>query len=182
LERDESRIYNNCLAGLLAEYCWKYELNYKKGDYVSSTEFEEASTQIDLITKDNKKIEVRSSFPRNGIEFALFHPEHQFDVIGPYTNSVKPGEIKKDYYVRTLYPINIKECSMKDYMEKDEFEVFLTGGATWDMMTDKNLYMIKSFIPEDEINAERLKKKSEYRVIPFSKALDTSEIVKKIVS
>ena len=70
--------------------------------------FDDASRQIDLkVISNNKKIEVRSSFPRNGIEFAICHPSYEFDVIGPYSNNYKPGEIQKDYYVRTLFHLLI---------------------------------------------------------------------------
>ncbi len=69
----------------------------------STTKFKEAKNQIDILLPDtNKKVEVRSSFPRNGLKFALCHPRYQFDVISSYVNDYKPSEIQKDFYVRTL--------------------------------------------------------------------------------
>lgn len=195
--REYAKIKNNCVAGILAEYCWKQYLNDDGLIIrVNETAFKQASNQIDLrILKVNKSIEVRSSFPRNGIPFALCHPDKQFDVIGPYTNDYKPGEIKKDFYVRTLFHLKklgefegsggfmvpIIEKIMEKIYETD-FEVFLTGGADWEMMANNEIAFNKNFIPEDEFSLNRIKTASNYRVVPFSKALDSVEIYEKIKS
>lgn len=174
LSRNEDRIKNNCIAGVLAEYAWRNYLNIDK-KIVSETTLESASNQIDLkIISNSKKIEVRSSFPRNGIEFAICHPVYQFDIIGPYNNKYKPDEIEKDFYVRTLFPFDSSLIIEK--IKLDDLAVYLTGGATWAMMTDSNIAIIKDFIPDGEINATRLIVKSSYRVVPFSDSLDTLEI------
>ena len=55
------------------------------------------------IISNGKKIEVRSSFPRNGCEFALCNPKYQFDILGPYHNAYKPAEVSKDYFLRTFF-------------------------------------------------------------------------------
>lgn len=68
-ERSPERILADCIAGVVSEYFWKLYLNSEE-NVVSETEFDDASRQIDLkVISNNKKIEVRSSFPRNGIEF-----------------------------------------------------------------------------------------------------------------
>lgn len=172
-KRSKQRILINCIAGLLAEKCWKGYLNHHKGKgFVEETPFEGASNQIDLkLQKSGKSIEIRSSFPRNGIEFAISHPRYQFDVIGPYVNAIKIGEPAKHYYLRTLYPIDAKY--FMDYFNEKSVKVYLTGGATWDMMTDTRYYIIKDFVPEDSVVDEA----SEYRVVPFSRALDTYEML-----
>ena len=46
-------------------------------------------------------------------------------------------------------------------------------------MTNEDISIQKNFIPEDELNLERLNESSVYKVIPFSRALDTFEIIKK---
>lgn len=179
------RIFSNCVAGLIAEDLWKRYIN-RDDEIVFETEFSKAQTQIDLKVKSNeKKIEVRSSFPYAGIAFALCHDEKEFDVIGSYSNLYKAREIQKDFYVRTLFHLekypNGSRKKFIDKIQQDGFEAYLTGGATWEMMSDDNISKNKTFIPEDEISQERLEHQSEYRVVPFSKALDTVEVRELIV-
>jgi hypothetical protein len=191
------KIINNCIAGILSEYLWKTFLNSKSPyPIVAETEYKGASTQIDLeIIANKKKIEVRSSFPFKGIEFALCSGSNEFDVLGSYSNSYKVGEIQKNYYVRALFHLAIERYFQKDPMtkipiyeklidkiKKDGFEAFLTGGATWEMMIDPNVSKNKNLIAQDERGIDRLQTASEYRVVPFSKALDTKEILDLISS
>jgi hypothetical protein len=180
--RSSERIINNSVAGILAEYCWKKFINTRANDnIVDYTEFNGAATQIDLKTlKSNKLIEVRSSFPRNGLEFAICHPVFEFDILGPYSNQVKPAEIQKDFYTRTLFHIP-KGKTFMELLTGENFKVYLTGGATWDMMIDNNVSKNKHLLPEDSIGASE-QQESLYRVVPFSKAKDTIEIYELILS
>lgn len=173
--RKRARIINNSTAGLLAEYTWKQYINKKVGNtIVNYTKFTDASVQIDLIINSNKKtIEVRSSFPRNGIHFSVCHSVYEFDILGPYSNTVKPGEIQKDFYTRTLFHIP-KGDSFLELLKQDSFNVFLTGGATWGMMINDDFAKDKDLVPEDSYLPDE--EKSTYRVVPFSNALDTIEI------
>lgn len=181
LARSYRRICINAVAGVLAEYLWRTYLNLTRcsDNLVYSPAMDLKSEQIDLKTIEKQlTIEVRSSFPRNGIGFAICNPVHQFDIIGPYSNSYKPGEIQKDFYVRTLYPFDFNEFSSR--LRRDNLKVYLTGGATWKMFSNPGIAFKKSFIPKDEISIDRLSLKSEYMVIPFSRALDTVEIFREI--
>jgi hypothetical protein len=180
--RTSERIINNSVAGILAEYCWKKFINTRANDnIVDYTEFNRAATQIDLKTlKSNKLIEVRSSFPRNGLEFAICHPVFEFDILGPYSNQVKPAEIQKDFYTRTLFHIP-KGKTFMELLTGENFKVYLTGGATWEMMIDNNVSKNKHLLPEDSIGASE-QQESLYRVVPFSKAKDTIEIYELILS
>lgn len=180
LKRDYNRILINSISGIIAEYLWKTFLNLTSIEsIVTETIMIDASNQIDLKTiKNELTIEVRSSFPRNGLQFALCHPTYQFDIIGPYSNGYKPNEIQKNFYARTLFPFDFNEFNNR--IKEDNFCIFLTGGATWDMFQNSKITIKKSFIPEDEISIKRLNTKSEYLVIPFSYALDTIELFKKI--
>lgn len=145
---------------------------------VSETEFDDASRQIDIkVISNNKKIEVRSSFPRNGIEFAICHPSYEFDVIGPYSNNYKPGEIQKDYYVRTLFHL-YNPTDIISMISADSFKVYLTGGATWDMMIDNDYSKNKTLLPDFGLGVIQ---KASYRVVPFSKSKDTREIKRVII-
>lgn len=175
-KRSKMRLINNAAAGLLAEYCWKKYINHKaNSEIVEYTEFTDASVQIDLIVlKNNKLIEVRSSFPRNGVDFAICSANYEFDILGPYSNSVKPGEVQKDFYTRTLFHIP-KGSSFMDLAKNDGFQVFLTGGATWDMMINKGISKNKDLLPDDYVSQVQ-EEKSVYRVVPFSKAIDTTGI------
>ncbi len=174
--RSLKTVKNNAIAGLLAEYVWK---DYLKSNNinVTETEFNDASNQIDLLLVDKgKTIEVRSSFPRNGIKFAVCHNRYEFDIIGPYSNNYKPNEIQKDFYVRVLFPF--QSFLLLDKIKQNNFDVYLVGGATWEMMSNNAIAIIKSLIPEDELNVERLSTMSNYRVVPYHSALDTVEIMK----
>lgn len=179
--RSRSRIVNNATAGVLAELCWKLFINRRAGrEVVSNTAYTSASNQIDLIINgNNKRIEVRSSFPRNGINFAICHQIYQFDILGPYSNSVKPGEIQKDFYVRILYHIP-RNNTFLDLLKLDNFKAYLTGGATWTMMTNNSISKNKNLQPEDEISDNS--SSSIYRVVPFSNALHTIEIYNLIIA
>lgn len=175
LKRSYDRILSNCIAGIISEYLWKKYLNQGK-EIVRTTEMEDASTQIDLaIISNNKKIEVRSSFPRNGIPFAVCNCSYQFDIIGPYSNGYKPGEIQKDYYIRVLFHLQ-RPIDLLSKVKQDGFEAYLTGGATWQMMSNPQVATEKCFIPEDEVSIDRMASRSNYRVVPFSRALDTLDI------
>ena len=111
---------------------------------------ENAGTQIDLaVISNSKRIEVRSSFPHNGISFAVCNSGYQFDIIGPYSNGYKPGEIQKDYYIRILFHLQ-NPIDLLDKVQKNGFEVYLTGGATWQMMSNPLIAIEKNFIPDDE--------------------------------
>jgi len=173
-KRKQVRININAIAGLLAEDLWLDFLN-SQNIPASSTPFSSASNQIDIVLPNTgKTIEVRSSFPRNGVEFALCHAVYQFDVIGPYSNDYKPSEIQKDFYVRVLFPFSTNDFFSK--LKSDSFEVYLTGGATWSMMSNNNIALVKSFIAEDELNADIITA-SKFRVVPFSQALDSFNII-----
>jgi len=175
--RTRDIIYANAIAGVVSEYFWLKYIN-KNDQFVKKTKFTCASAQIDLVTtKHNKLIEVRSSFPRNGIDFAICHPCKEFDVLGPYANKTyKPGEIDKDFYVRTLFPLS-KPADIISAIVKDSFQVFLTGGATSEMMRSDKYSFVKNLKPEDSLSTENA---TDYRVVPFSKALDTVQITELI--
>ena len=181
LKRSYNRISSNCIAGAVSEYLWKEYLNQER-ETVTTTKMKDAGTQIDLaIISNNKKVEVRSSFPRNGIPFAVCSRQYQFDIIGPYSNSYKPGEIQKDYYIRALFHLQ-NPTGLLSRIKQNGFEAYLTGGATWQMMINPQFAIEKDFIPDDEMSIKRIASKTSYRVVPFSSALDTIEIYKLIMA
>lgn len=159
---------------VFAEKLWKLYLD-SEGIETSVLPMTEAKSQIDLtVTRNSKKIEVRSSFPRNWINFAICHKKNEFDIIWPYSASYKPWEIMKDYYVRTLYPYDIDNFMTE--LKWDWFKAYLCWGATWEMMGNTNIALNKTFNPDGFTATE----KSNYRVIPYRNALDTISIMEEI--
>lgn len=183
-DREYDTIEIDTLSGMIAELACRAVLSWRYGsDIVSRPVSDSSYNQIDLRLFNGKTIEVRSSCVRNGINFALFERnrnnenEQYFDVIGPYVNEYKSEESYKDYYMRVLY-----HCNKKNFMELLEdpgftiggepvLKLFITGGATREMMTDSKYFQKKHLIPADgQVAVE-----SDYRVIPLAKSLDISE-------
>ena len=160
---------------MLSESAWRLAVNgLTKKETLLSTKFTQSYNQIDLVTSDNKTIEVRSSFPRKGLAFALCNPTYEFDVIGPYVNDYKPGEISKDIYVRTLFPF--EESELIERIRGKGIQMYLTGGATNKMFSNSSLFIEKSMTAMEDSALNQAGPTSKYKVIPFSKALDTFQI------
>lgn len=176
--RDENILRINAISGILAEYAWKEYINYRANrNIVDFTEYIDPREQIDLqIINTNIKIEVRSSFVKNGLQFALCNKKYRFDVLGPYTNVYKPNETFKDFYLRTLYPFDTSKFD--EYFNNDIVEVYLTCGATLEMMNNINIYVYKDLIPAEAL----IDVNSNYRVIPFERSLDTIDITQNILN
>lgn len=170
---------DNCL-GIIAELACLEVLNWRYGkekELFRSSESNTSLNQIDIRLFNGKTMEVRSSCVRNGLDFALFAVDRQnpgkqyFDVIGPYSNGYKPGELLKDYYMRVLY-----ECRKEDFRklladEQPYLRLYITGGATAEMMQNENIYQIKHLLP----SRGQVDRESDYRVIPLSRSLDIRE-------
>lgn len=181
--RDEDIVEIDNLAGVIAEYvCYdvlKFELEGDKT--VEKPSSKGSFNQIDISLAEGKKtIEVRSSCVKNGIEFALFAKpkgeteEQYFDVIGPYSNEYKPGEALKDYYMRVIYC-----CEKQEFIEKvkeKELQLYITGGATREMMEDPQVRQIKHLKPE----GGEVKVESDYYVVPLGKSLDYKSFIEII--
>jgi hypothetical protein len=190
LARDVSRnrniniIFSNIFAGLISEYIWKYFLTkiaVKKEKHIQvvSGGSVEDFNQIDIILKNqqNKELhlEVRSSFPYLGIDQAIIK---NFDIIGWYTNKIKTKEIKKDFYLRALFPYKIDNFKNKI---KDQFEVCIAGGASLELLTNSPFAKYKEFNPREEFFLKNKKELTKYRVIePIINGYDTYELAEHI--
>ena len=130
LQRDKNTLILDAL-GVLAEHGWFYYIQRKFGDIVSFTEFKSSIGQIDLLLNNNKTLEVRSSFPKNGIKFAICNEEHNFKSICKYDNLYKPDEKDKDFFACVLFETH--KCKM---FKADEIIFYLIGGSTKKMMND----------------------------------------------
>tara|TARA_B100000963_G_C22633743_1_gene676387 strand:- start:3748 stop:4458 length:711 start_codon:yes stop_codon:yes gene_type:complete len=180
-KRDESIVKANCFAGLLSEFGWKDFITRvaKKADINCSLEYGEYSfdkNQVDIVFKkdnQNKSLEVRSSFPYAGIRNSIFN---HFDIIGWYKNDVKINEIRKDYYLRVLFPYKID--NFRNYIKKG-FKMYLCGGADQKLLTESKFSKYKPFIPKETVSD---KANTLYRVIsPISNGYDCIKIVKKVL-
>src|SRR5690606_2371300 len=130
---------------VLAEEGWKQFINSYFNKIAHSTQFTSAAHQIDIMLENGELAEVRSSFPRNGVKFALCSYRYNFKNIGPYSNSVKPGEIQKHFYLGVLF-------NTKKHLLLDSKEVVFTlvGGSTWQMMVTKGINV--NLVPEGGIS------------------------------
>jgi len=174
--RTEDIILANSYAGVLSEYCWRVFINQcSEKNLVKETLLIDPENQIDLETIDKKlKIEVRSSFARNGIKFAICDPKYQFDILGPYHNDYKPNENEKNFYLRAIF--HVQDYNEFLYNFDNKLSIFLLGGATKDMMNDNSKFIVKDLVPD----GNQHNSKTSYRVIPYQFALDTFQIISKI--
>lgn len=177
-KRDKQTIGIDNLSGFIAECACYSFLKSVFGGKIDKPSFNDSKKQVDLCFSEGKKtIEVRSSCVKNGIEFAIFatpNPscdEQYFDVIGPYSNGYKPGEIEKDFYMRVFYCCD--KSTFLDLLEEPILKLYITGGATKEMMNDDTFYQYKHMVPlGGQVEIE-----SDYRVIPMGKSLDIVDFV-----
>ena len=179
LKRSPEIIEADNLSGILAEKVCELYLSDRYGaDKVKRIQSNISINQIDLMILD-KTIEIRSSCIRNGIDFALFKRDDKDlnkqygDIIGPYKNGYKPGETQKDYYLRVIYHIDINDF-LSHWNNKQWIGLYITGGATKNMMNDSAIYQIKHLKPE----SNNVEIESDYRTIPFGRSLDFIDFIK----
>lgn len=185
-KRDFNTVETNCVAGVIAECCWRYWLNseaekLKLKTSVESAVFRSIDRHVDILVSypdgTQKTVEVRSSFPYTGLENAVCRV---FDIIGWYVNPVKTKEIRKDYYVRTLYPF--KTTELYDRIKADSFYAYLTGGATRLSLEQSPHARQKQFIPYDDVDAMLSTQLGVYQVIePIVNGYDTVKISELII-
>lgn len=103
VKRNLERVFLDNIGGVLAEYAWFAYLKriFGKGT-VNFTEFN-SQNQIDLMLSNGKTIEIRSSFPKKGVKFAVCNEYSNFKNICKYENLYKPNESIKDLFLCTLF-------------------------------------------------------------------------------
>lgn len=167
--RDNQRLIQDAIGGLIAEQAWLQFINEHFGVIASPTKFISATGQIDIKLNNGETAEIRSSFPRNGVGFGICSNKFNFKNIGPYHSSVKPGEIQKNLYLGVLF-----ETQKSELLTVDEIKLALVGGSTWEMMLHKGT--AAPLIPE----GGHIQERATYRVIRYADALDASEILTQI--
>ena len=151
------------MGGLLAEYGWLKYIKTHYGNIASFTEFNQANGQIDIRLENGETIEIRSSFPRNGVKFAVCHDRYNFKNICTYSNLYKPSEQAKSFFGSVLF-----ETRKDNMLFADKIVFFLIGGSTKEMMLNDQLSYTNNLIAEDDITQQ----KTKYKVIKLKNALD----------
>lgn len=172
--RNRERLILDALGGVIAEEAWFYYINrvFGKGT-VTFTPFDGADGQIDLLLNNGKSIEIRSSFPRNGIKFAICHDRYNFKNICKYDNLYKPSEADKDFFGCALF-----ETQKENLINESNIVLYLIGGSTRAMMLDQNLSFTTSLIAEGDLTEN----KTTYRVIYLKDALDMADFDRYMIS
>lgn len=197
LPRDPEKKYIDSLSGVIAEFAttkfFNEYLNDKwnaKRPIVTTTHNQ---VDIALTYKDtNFKVEVRSSFVQNGIEFALYSTNREgltyFDVLGTYKQTVhkKDFESVKDLFMRVLFDINGESSDrfkedrkfyinrkhfINKYINKDE-PFYIIGGMSGEAierenytknLSSKDLSEYISDITEGEYHVSQISKISDIK-------------------
>ena len=168
-ERNEDRLILDAFGGVLAEEGWINLINHHFGVITRSAPFISAAQQIDIELEQGERIEIRSSFPRNGVKFAICNSRSNFKNIGPYSNTVKPGEIQKHLYLGVLF-----DTSKSSLLDEKTIKFSLVGGSTWKMMAQEGLN--GNLMPDGSAGEVD----TNYRYIPWNAALDVLGVRKAI--
>lgn len=169
--RDKERLIKDAKGGVLAEYGWLEFINRSYGTNTASfTDFNDITCQIDIVLSNGKTIEVRSSFPRNGVKFAICNERYNFKNICKYNNFYKPSEINKDFFACVLFQ------TQKDQILNDPKIIFyLIGGSTRNMMENEKICYIDTLLDQDDFTTTE---KTQYKVIRLKDALDMRGFIK----
>ena len=166
VNRVQHRRAKDALGGVLSEEGWIQFINSNFDDIASYTELLDVKSQIDIKLQNGEKLEVRSSFPRNGVKFGICNSKFNFKNIGPYSNSVKPSEVQKDFYLAVLF-----DTPKKDLLDVEEIKFSLIGGSTWEMMM--TIGYDDPLTPYDDL----VPIQSTYKVIALKDVLDTTQLI-----
>ena len=172
---------NDAIAGLLAEYATMYLINLYDLGNAFRPKGNSSYNQVDIICEQEHEtytIEVRSSFVRNGIDFALYAVDKNtklpyFDILGPYyQDSYKPKyEEIRDFYSRVLFN-DVKEDVMSRFINNDEeFYLigFYPGKAIINLDYHKKLYPGSAFTKTGNLSGD-------YYVSPIVNIMDIDTV------
>jgi hypothetical protein len=174
------------ISGVVAEWVWIHWLTKtvdEQGlavDVGQDDDWDNPKDQVDITveraTGETFDVEVRASFPYAGAKKAICK---YFDIIGWYNNEVKKKEIRKDYYVRVLFPFD--KFDFWTEFKSGSFDVYLSGGAPREML--ENSPNAKDGIFKPHWQDESSNQEGTYRMIsPIVNAMDTPEITDDIIS
>lgn len=186
IQRADMAKWNDCVAGILAEFAVAKFLNiFLKEGLATRPEIKSLENQIDIRLKCKHKtytIEVRSSFVNNGIDFALYavntkcdNPKYKnksyFDILGPYRQeSYKLNfESVKDLFFRVLFVGRKYDVENRFINNNEDFYII---GGMWgsDLI---NLNYRKTLTAKDALNIIP----GDYYVAPIHKIIDAKDIL-----
>jgi len=182
--RTEQEVFNSQYLGtiadiacsvLLQKHLDKYgtkQLLVERYDDIRSDNFRNAD-QFDarvILGDENRiltEIEIRSSVCNR---VSLARMLEVFDVLGWYTTANKPGEQKRDFYMRPVYHYNKYQtgqayavANAEQYLLNDELDLYIVGGATADILQTKG---------EIQRGFGLLQEGATYQVVDILDALD----------
>ena len=172
--RDKERLILDALGGVLAEEAWYYYINRTFGENtVDFTPFTGANGQIDLLLNNGKSIEIRSSFPRKGVKFAICNERFNFKNICKYENLYKPTENDKDFFGSVLF-----ETQKENLNLDSNIVLYLIGGSTKAMMLNNEISFEANLVAEGDIT----KRPTNYKVIYLKNVLDMNGFEEYMIS
>lgn len=175
--RNEKTKENDAFAGILAEFAIMKFLNSLQQNSAYRPIITSTKNQIDIIWKYQKidfSLEVRSSFVRNGIEFALYainpaKEETYFDVLGPYYQEYKTTyDNQRDVYARVLFSGNKYNVKERFITQKESF--YIIGFMYGEYLVNLNLH--KSLESDDSTFSKFGSKTGDYLVSPINNITD----------
>ncbi|APZ49750.1 hypothetical protein BW721_08940 [Jeotgalibaca sp. PTS2502] len=180
-ERSEDIQLKDSFAGILAEFATLDFLNRNYPQSAKRPIVTNIKNQIDIewdYRNEKVYIEVRSSFVKNGIDFALYAVDNRtgrtfFDIIGPYyqLRYKKDYETTKDLYFRVFFEGD-KTRFIDNYISKNA-PFYLVGA-----MSGKDIIMqgIKKTMSSYELNIKK-NHGGDYFTAPIDKILDIEEFL-----
>lgn len=171
ITRDEELKLKDSFGGLLSEKAWLQYINEELGNIASLTICNDVKNQIDIVLSKGETIEVRSSFIRKGVKFGICSKLYNFKNIGPYSNSIKLGEIQKNLYCGVLF-----ETQKSDILTSETIKFSLVGSSTWDMLITNGFNTTLSAWDGFAIEP------GDYRVLRYRDTMDTKKIIEYLKS
>ena len=181
ITRDGITKENDAYAGILAEFAVTKLLNTIVSNSAYRPNTVSSQNQIDILWNyKNVKysIEVRSSFVRNGIPFALYAFNYQnnstyFDIIGPYKQGYKPEyDSQKDVYARVLF--NGAKFNVKNRFINNNEPFYIIGFIDGNKL--KNLDFHKTLKEENATFSKSGSVVGDYFVAPINKIIDVGTL------
>lgn len=164
MRRNGRLLFLDSLAGVLSRSAWTCYINRVYGAGAALLEHPGgAEKRFDIVLNGKWTIRIKSSFPRNGVKFALCHALHNFRAIHAYSSARRPLEAEADFSAAALF-----STPKKSLDSADDAALYLVGGATRAMMSDERI----AFCDNLAAGENRLEGKTKYKVVRLADSLD----------